>query len=592
MAAFQPNDVLRRARVARALLALTFLGLAGAFFRAQVLESAQYVLQAEANRLREVPVPGARGTILDRTGAVIAENLPGYTVSLLSPTEDSLRTALAALARVVPLDSLRREEVVRRWRRIPQRPAVVFNDASFAIVSTLEEHRVEFPGLIIQSAPKRYYPEGEAFSAVLGYTAEISERELALEEFAGYKPGQVVGKGGLERQYEARLRGLEGARFVEVDARNRVVRDAGVREEVPASAPPPLRTTLDLDLQQYTHTLFGDSLQGGLVALDPRTGGVLALYSAPTYDLNRFTGGVSKAYYDSLNADPRRPMYVKAFQGYYEPASTWKLATAVIAMELGLADITTRMPQPCAGGYQFGGRYFRCWSRQGHGDVTMAQAIAQSCDTYFYQLGLRIGLSNLVAGGIRLGFADRTGVDLPGETRPSFPFPEARAYYDRKFPRGWTNAVTLNLSIGQGENAQTVINMARFYTALATDGSAVTPHLVERPPERTPIMRLTPRQLEDLRRAMVDVVSGRGTAGSAAIRGLQVAGKTGTAQNPRGADHAWFVGFAPVDSPKIVVAVMLEFGEHGYHAARVATKVMERYLRTPLQNASASSAAQ
>jgi penicillin-binding protein 2 len=589
---FHPNEMLRRARVARAVLVLAFTGLGAAFFRAQVIESAQYVARSEMNRLREVPVPGARGTILDRRGEVIAENLPGYTVMLISPTEDSLRTALGTLAGVVPLDSAQQAEIVRRYRRSRPRPAVIFNNAPFAVVSALEERRVEFPGLIIQSAPKRYYPEGRAFSAVLGYTAEISEPELALEAFDGYKAGQVIGKSGLERQYESRLRGMEGTRFIEVDARNRIVRDEGVRAEIPATAPPPLRTTLDLDLQRYAHSLFGDSLQGGLVALDPGTGGVLALYSAPTFDLNRFTGGVSKSYFDSLNTDKRRPMYIKAFQGFYPPASTWKLATAIIAMERGLAGIDTHMGQPCTGGYQFGGRYFKCWNKRGHGDVNMAQAIAQSCDVYFYQLGLRIGLTNLVAGGIKLGFADRTGIDLPSETRSRFPFPDARAYYNALYPKGWTNAVTLNLSIGQGENDQTVINMARFYAALATDGSAPVPHIVEGPTDRRVLFSLTPKQLQELRMAMADVVSGRGTAGSAAIQGLRVAGKTGTAQNSQGADHAWFVGFAPLDSPKIVVAVMLEFGEHGYHAARIATKVMERYLRMPLENASTSTATQ
>jgi len=593
---YHPNDVTRRARFARGFFIVMFAALGTAFFRTQVLQSAEYVLQSEGNRLREVPVPGARGTILDRHGQIIAENLPGYSVALLSPTEDSLRTALDALSRVITIDSSHVELVVRRFRAAQQRPAVIFNDAKFADVSVLEERRVDFPGLIIQTAPKRWYPDGEAFAAVVGFTGEIKETELKQPEFEGYKMGQVIGRDGIERQYEHLLRGQEGLHFVEVDARNRVVRDAGVRPDVPAAAPPPLRTTLDLDLQKYIHSLFGDSLQGAVVVLEPDSGGVRALYSGPSFDVNRFTGGISKSYYDSLRLDPRKPMYQKAFKGTYPPASTWKLATAIMGMEAGIVDIDSRMAAPCTGGYYYGGRYFRCWQKGGHGHSTLGQAIAQSCNVYFYQLGLRLGVSNLVAGGIRMGFADRSGVDLPYETRPEFPHPTAKEYYDRKFGKDRyynINSAALNLAIGQGENAQNVINMARFYSAIATDGRAASPHIyADSTYERKELFRLTHEQLMQLRLAMTDVISGRGTAASAAIAGLTVAGKTGTAQNPPNPDHAWFVGFAPVDSPQVVVAVMLEYGQHGYFAARIATRVMERYLKKSLLNANTSTATQ
>lgn len=573
---------------------LVFAVLGVAFFRTQVLQSAGYVQQSEGNRLREVPVPGARGTILDRKGDIIAENLPGYSVSLFTPNEDSLRTALAALATVVNIDSAQQALIVRRYHASPQRPAVIFNDARFEDVSILEERRVEFPGLIIQTSPKRWYPDGSAMAAVIGYTGEIKDAELALPEFESYKMGQVIGRDGLEREYESRLRGHEGVHFVEVDARNRIVRDAGVMPDIPASAPPALRTTLDLDLQRFIDSLFGDTLQGAVVVLEPDSGGVLALYSAPTFDPNRFTGGISQRYFDSLNTDKRRPLYQKAFKGKYPPASTFKLATAILGMEQGVVDIDSRMPQPCTGGYTYGGRYFRCWKAAGHGHSTLAEAIAQSCNVYFYQLGLRLGLTELVAGGVRMGFADRSGLDLPYENRSEFPSPNATEYYDKKFGKNrWTNSVTLNLSIGQGENAQTVVNMARFYSAIATDGRAANPHiLADTVVERQQLFRLTPEQLMQVRMAMADVVSGRGTAGSAMIAGLTVAGKTGTAQNAPNPDHAWFVGFAPVDRPRIVVAVMLEFGEHGYFAARIATKVMERYLKTSLYNANATTATQ
>lgn len=574
-----PNAVLRRARVARGLLIGLFLLLGGAFFRAQVLENETYLLASESNRLREVPLPGARGIIYDRNGQIIAENLPGYSVSILSPTEDSLRSALRTLATVVDIDSAQQELAVRRFRRARTRPAVIFNDASFQIVSVLEERRAEFPGLIIQSSPKRYYPDGPAVAALVGYTGEISEADLAKERYESYKAGQQIGRAGLEAQYEELLRAREGQRFVEVDARNRVVRDNGVRPEVQPEAPPPLRTNIDIDLQRYAHEYYGDSLRGAVVALDPKTGGVLALYSAPSYDVNRFIGGIPVSYFRQLNEDKHTPMYNRAVAGTYAPASTWKLATAIIGMERGLVTMDTRMPQPCTGGYWMG-RVFKCWDKKGHGDITLAQAIAKSCDVYFYQLGLRIGLDSLLAGGVRLRFDRKSGVDLPFEVKSTW-FANTK-YFDEKYgPRGWNRSVLLSLSIGQADNAQTPINMAKFYTALATDGYAATPQIVAREPKREKILNLTPEQLQGIKDALSDVVS-RGTAAGAQIKGLTIAGKTGTAQVNGQKDNAWFVGYAPADDPKIVVAIIVEEGLHGSSAARVATKLMERYLKTTL----------
>lgn len=576
---YHPNAILRRARLARVLLSASFLVLGGSFFRAQVLQNAVYAVQSENNRLREVPLPGARGTIYDRNGAVIAENLPGYSVSILSPTEDSLRSALATLSNVVPIDSTQQELAVRRFRRANTRPAVIFSDASFQVVSVLEERRAELPGLIIQSSPRRYYPDGAAMAALIGYTGEISEDELAKEQYESYKAGQQVGKTGLELQYEVELRGKEGRRFVEVDARNRVVRDAGVRAEEQPEAPPPLRTNIDLDLQRYAHEYFGDSLRGAVVALDPVTGGVLALYSAPSYDINKFIGGASNSFYESLRIDPHRPLVNRATTGTYAPASTWKLATAVIGLERGLVTMDTRMTVPCTGGYYYG-RVFKCWDKRGHGDVTLAQAIAKSCDVYFYQLGLKIGLSNLLAGGVALGFGEKSGIDLPNERKPIWP--ENTGYFDKRYgARGWNRSVVLSLSIGQANNAQTPLNMARFYTALATDGRAATPQIVAREPERQQILNLTKDQLAGIQMALADVVT-QGTAAGARIQGLSIAGKTGTAQVNGQLDNAWFVGYAPANDPKIVVAIIIEEGLHGSTAARVATRLMERYLKARL----------
>ncbi|MFN2566122.1 MAG: penicillin-binding transpeptidase domain-containing protein, partial [Gemmatimonadaceae bacterium] len=432
-----------------------------------------------------------------------------------------------------------------------------------------------------QSAPKRYYPDGPAVSAFIGYTAEINERELNSPQFASYKMGQQIGKQGLEKQYEDSLRGQEGSRFVEVDARGRIVSAPGAVQDLVPVRGKDLNTTIDMDLQRYVDSVFADSLIGGAVALDPKTGEVLALYSAPTYDPNRFIGGIPADYWNELRENPRKPLYNKALQGLYPPASTWKLVTSAIALENKIIDTKTKMPIACGGGLQYGARYFRCWDKKGHGSRDLVGAIAISCDVYFYQLGLRITLSRMLAGGVKMGFNEKTGIDLPEERKPRWP--NAISYYHQKYgPRGWTNAVTLNLAIGQGENDQTILSMARFYTALATDGSAATPYVAAfQKPRREQLLHLTRGQMDTLRIAMATVTTASGTAGSAALSGgVVLAGKTGTAQNSQDPerDHAWFVGFAPAEDPKIVVAVMLEFGEHGYSAARVASAIIGRYL--------------
>lgn len=577
---FHPNDIARRTRLSSYGLVAGFFLLLTAFFNAQVLQSAFYRRASEENRLRVIPLPAPRGIIYDRRGEIIAENLPAYSVSMTAPSADSLRESLRKLQETLQLTDGDITSAIRRYRRAPTRPTVIVPDASIDVVSVLEEHRIDYPRLIIQSVPKRFYPDGPVVASFIGYTGEITETELTQPAYEGYKPGQVIGKGGLEKQYEPILHGEEGERYDLVDARGRPVRGVGERPDKSPKGAPALKTNIDLDLQRFAAGIFGDSLQGGVIALDPKNGAVLALYSNPSFDPNRFTGGIPADYWKRLNTDPRRPLFNKVIQGTYPPGSTWKLATSVMGLEDGLVTMGTHMPQACNGGYQYGRRYFRCWEKRGHGSVDLAGAITHSCDVYFYQLGLKIGLSQLVAGGIDLDFDKRSGIDLPNEYKPRFPTRDVRSYYNRLFGANWSNSETLNLAIGQGANSQTVATMAKFYTALANDGISSTPELVSKKPDQKQIMKLTAAQFDGLHRAMAGVTSAGGTAASANIRGLVIAGKTGSAQNAQdpNKDHAWFVGFAPADNPKIVVAVFLEFGIHGYFAARVASKVIGHYL--------------
>jgi penicillin-binding protein 2 len=574
---FHPNDVARRARMSSLALVLGFLFLIGAFFKTQVIQNHQYVMQSEENRLRPIPLPAPRGIIYDRHGEVIAENLPAYSVSITAPNVDSLRAALSQLAPTLQLEAYQINAAIRRYRRAPTRPTVILPDASIDIVSVLEEHRLDFPRLIIQSVPKRYYPDGPMVASFVGYTGEITESDLNDPKYASYKPGQEIGKAGLEKQYEAILHGKEGVRFDEVDARGRPVRGEGPRPDLNPLGAPPLYTNIDLDLQKFTVGIFADSLQGGAVAIDPNTGEVLALYSAPSWDPNKFTGGIPADYYKQLLDDKRRPLVNKAIQGRYPPGSTFKLATSVIALKDGLVGLKEHMPVPCSGGFQYGSRYFRCWEKKGHGSLDLEGAIKHSCDTYFYQLGLKVGLSRMIAGGISLTMRDKSGIDLPEENQPFWPY--AIDYYNKKYGRNWSNAETLNLAIGQGANSQTVVNMAKFYSALATQGQESRPEIAHLVPQRKQIYKLTQEQDSVLLEGLKAVLEAGGTAGASAIQGLTLAGKTGTAQNPGGNDHGWFVGFAPADHPKIVVAVLLEFGLHGSRAAHIASAIIGHYLK-------------
>ena len=578
-----PSDVARRSRVASWIVATAMLLLVAGFFRNQVMRHASYALQSETNRLREVPVPAARGMILDRRNEVIADNRMGHAVSVFALQEDTLRAVVQRMSRIVAVAPGTVDRAVRQFRLTSTRPAVVIANASPDIASTLEQHRAELPGLVIQDAPRRFYPDGAVVSSFAGYVGDVSEADLSVRGAAGYKAGQQVGKQGLEQQYDSTLRGKDGSRFVEVDASGRVMKAAGERQDLPPIAGTDVHTNIDLALQRVIAKLFADSLQGGVVALDPNTGGVLALYSAPGWDGNRFVAGVTARYWDSLLTNPRRPLYNRALQASYPPGSIWKLATAAIALETNTARMTDRMPIACTGGMQVGSRYFRCWDASGHGSLDLKGAIAKSCDVYFYQLGIKLGLSRLVAGGVAMGFQRKSGIDLPGEIAPRFP--ESTQYFDRTYGRSrWTNAVVLDMATGRGDNAQTVIGMARFYSALAGDGSAARPSIAVAPVERSEVMKLTAQQLQQIREALAGVPA-RGTASASVMRGVQLAGRAGTAQSGtvdpatgRELTHSWFVGFAPASKPSIVVAVMIEFGGHGTRAAAIASRIIQAYL--------------
>jgi len=574
--AFHPYLVDRRLGIARTGVWIVLGIMVLSFFRTQILGHGKYQLQSETNRLRPIPLPAPRGVIYDRNGHVMAENVPGYTVSLLPGPETNLRSTLARIASIANIDSAAIARVLQRARRAPYQPSLVLSDAPFKVVSALEERRIAIPGLLIQAEPKRSYPD-TAVAQLVGYVAEVTEAERAAK-FARVRLGGLVGKDGLELEYDSVLRGDEGLRFVEVNARGQMVREAAAAANLRPVPGTDLHTTIDLDLQQYIARAFPPGQRGAVLALNPNTGEVLALYSAPTFNPNAFVSGISPAYWRTLSESPSTPLLDRVIKARYPPGSTWKLAIAAMALKRGIVGPRSHMPIPCRGGLQYGNRFFRCWNARGHGDLTLTEAIAQSCDVYFYQLGIKLGVSSLLEDANEWGFRGRTGIDLPGEIASEFPTgPE---YYDRIYgPRRWTSAVALNLAIGQGENAQTLIQMVRLYQQLASDGRMRTPFVVRQTGTESQhaSLDINADQLATLRRAMIAVVE-QGTARGSRVANLTIAGKTGTAQNPHGLDHGWFIAFAPADKPEVVVGAIIEFARHGTAVAPLVSRAIAHYL--------------
>lgn len=588
MNVFHPHKRQARAMGAYLMLAVMVCLLIVGFFRVQVLRSNTWELRAESNRVRRLPVPPPRGTIYDRDGRILADNVPGYAITLLPMPQDSARAVLDRLADHVDLSEERIDRVLGTLARYG-REVVVDPDADFESVSVIEERRGSFPGIYIEMRPRRRYTSSEAASHALGYVGEITADELAAPEYdeERYDRGMVVGKLGIEKQYDSVLQGRQGWKYVEFDARGRIVGDfSGVRTD-PGEAGEDLHLHLDYELQEYIHSIFPDTLSGAVVALDPANGGVLAMYSAPTFDPNDFVGGIDSEVWQSLSEDESKPLFNRSVLGLYAPASTWKLATAGIALDLGVVTPDEEMPDPCTGQWRFGNRVFHCWDREGHGSNDLSEAIGNSCDIYFYQLGLRVGLTRLIERATDIGFSRRCGVDLPQESQGIFP--ESRDYWRRNFSYAPTEGETLSLAIGQGPNSQTPLKMAQFYLALARDGSAPAPRLAKGEGTRDAWeLNLTDEHLESLRDGLRAVTQPGGTAHfGTALEHWEVLGKTGTGQNSlsvRGLaeDHAWFTGMAgrPGGPPEIVVAVLVEYGESGSGtAAPLMAKTADFYLR-------------
>lgn len=557
----------------------------------QVVRHDEFVELSKENRVRLEILRAPRGSIYDRHGDLLADSAPSFSVVFRPfPAESARRRSasldrrwIAKVADLVALDSADVRSRVAAANRSGQ-TAMLRHDAPFAVRAGVEEEKPDLPGIEVQMEPLRHYPHGTLAAHLLGYAGEVNSGEL--EEFAdrGYRPGDLVGRTGVEHQYEDILRGADGAEFVVVNA-------AGKRVSTLTEGPPqvPRRghdmvLTLDLQVQRAMEEAMADVDRGAAVALDPRDGGILGLVSRPAYDPNEFSHGLTWARWKQLTSGGANPLLDRAIQGIYPPGSTFKTVTMTAALETGVATRDTRL-QPCMGSYLFGGRAFGCWEHRGHGSLDFVQAIAHSCDVYFYQIGLRLGLEPLAQTARAFGLGQKTGVDLPQEGRGLIPTP---AYYDRLWGAGrWRKGLLLNLAIGQGELLATPLQLALMMAEVAGNGRPLRPHLVQEvrgvPGFRSdhPLqsgVAASPAVWQTVRDGLEEVVAA-GTGGGAKVPGVRVAGKTGTAQNPHGKDHALFACFAPVDNPTIALAIVVENAGHGStFAAPRAGQILRRLL--------------
>ena len=571
----------QRARVARLGIGGILALLTMAFFNVQIVHHEDYARRSTSNQVRTIPLAAPRGILYDRDGDVIAENLPAYSASLMPPSEEALARSMQRLAPILHLDPPAVEELQRQHRLAPGQPVLLDGDLDYTTLSLLEELRSEIPGLLLQPKPRRHYPAGAATAHLTGYMAQIGEAELARQRAEGYAAGDLVGTTGLERWYESDLRGRKGAEYMEVDAMGRRVGPWAVKPFEAPEVGSELHLTVDLDLQRRAHEIFPPGKRGAIVALDPRTGEVLLLYSHPTFDPNLFSGRMTRQDWRNLSEDPEKPLINRAIAARYAPGSVFKLATAAMAMTLGVMGEDEYMDVPCRGGYQFGSRWFGCHSV--HGWATLRDAIITSCDTYFYQIGLRLGLEELTRLGSAWQFDQRTGIDLPNESANLFP--ASTDWYDERYGAGrWGSGVVLNLSIGQGEIAVTPLKMVQFVSAVLNGGELLQPRLVRNgePPEKLAQLPLSSDQFRILQTSLVGVVNDwRGTAFQRAhytpMRYV-IGGKSGTTEHAGGEPHAWFVAAGPMENPEIVVAILVEEGGSGSAQSPIAIDLIQTYL--------------
>lgn len=590
-------------RVSIFQFAVTFalLWLLSGFWQLQVQSPERYLKRAEENYTKSLRMPATRGRLLDREGRVLVGNTTRFNVLLSKLLYDSKNLPLIEQGLNISGEEILRKLEYSASNKEPQQRSVTLKEhLTHSEIAFVEAHRIELPELELSKSQKRLYPKEGLASHVVGYLGEISDTELEELKFIHHEPGSEIGKAGLERQYNSVLGGVDGVRVVVTDS---LGKERQVFEHLTAKPGKDIQLTLDLDLQAVSELAMEDRT-GAVIALDPRNGEVLALVSTPNYFPEQFVDGIPTHIWKELIDHPDKPFFNRAIQAQLAPGSIFKPVIALAAQEQGIVD--SEFSVVCRGGANFYGRYFRCHRTAGHGRVTLYEALAQSCDVFFYELGSKLGIDQIEKYSRLVGLGVATGIDLPNEKQGLVPSTRWKIRFLRE---KWYPGETISVSIGQGALTVTPIQMAYAIGGLVTGGEWHRPHLIPwevlgglsedfKPPQPKRIS-LDPTAVQEIVRGLWGVVNDGGTGTRAQLPGYEICGKTGTAQvvsrrlqlkstEIGHKDNAWFVGFAPCQQPEIVVVSLLEHGEHGHLAAPIVRDVIKTYFdkqdRQPLSN--------
>ena len=557
-------------------------------FEMQILNSESYELKSSDNSIKQVMIPPLRGIFYDRNMEVLVSNSPAYTLRITPSNYDKNLNNL--LEKVIDADSGFISSVLEKNKHFSKYlPVKIKKGIDFNVVAWIEENSDNLPSVDYIIEMHRNYPAGVSGSHMFGYIKEISANQLEVEK-EYYRQGDNVGHNGIEKTYEKDLRGTKGKRFILVDSKRKNIGSyKNGADDDPSLKGRDLVLTIDADVQRVAEEEFIGK-RGALVAIEPSTGEILALVSAPDYDLNQFSYLTSKDFLSKLYNDPEKPLFNRATMSVKPPGSTFKMFEAITALDLGL--ITTSTTFFCGGGFTYG-RFFKCHGS--HGRVNVITAIEKSCNTFFYQLIYKIGLERWKLYAEKFGFNNKTNIDIGEESKGLIP---DEKYYERIYGEKWPRSIMASLGIGQGEVSVSPIQLVQYVALLANNGKTFEPHFVKgyfdevankllKYKFKEKNVDIDQKHFDIVKEGMFLVVNGKGTATHIRSEDFEICGKTGTAQNPHGEDHALFVGFAPYDSPQIAFAIVVEnVGFGGTHAAPIAKKIVEAYLNKLKRNKS------
>jgi penicillin-binding protein 2 len=566
------------------LLILTIIILIIRLWDIQIMKGNDMRKLSEQNRIRIKKVIAPRGMIYDKAGRVLADTRPSFNMYITPEDIKDFNQTVDGLAKLINID---REDIIDKMKIAsgfpPSFPVKIKSDISMDEVAKIEANRIYLPGVTIQIEPKRNYPYAKMMAHMLGYVSEISDEELKNKSLKGYSPGDNIGRYGLERAYETYLRGKDGEKRVEVNAMGREVRTLETIEPIAGNN---LYLNINLDVQLAVENAF-ENKKGGCIALETKTGAVLALVSRPSFDPNKFASGITKEDWKVITTDKMHPLQNRAIQGRYPPGSTFKILTAMKILGDGLINEKTGFT--CRGGFPFGNRVFKCWKKGGHGNVSMHRGIMESCDVFFYNVGLKLGINRIHDMSEAVGLTKITGIDLPGEKNGLVPSPE---WKQKTYGQPWYEGETVSVSIGQGAVWLTPIQLAQLSAFVANEGVTFKPQIVNRIASLEgktiktfdPVMNTNIKLKKEVFRIVKEGMRGvvnepSGTAYGSRLPNIIISGKTGTAQSvgEKGknlGDHAWFIAFAPFEEPTISMSILVEYGGHGSSAAAPVAKII------------------